>query len=271
MTLLMRSHGSTVRRLTFLSPQLQVAHHLHSSAKAAAAAPGFFELRQSEVRPPGMRDFSDLVKSHPITAMRPRGIWTTDVGESMTRVYHLYHWIDYNERDKQHAAFRQSAEFSDVSRRMADSVTQESCSIFAEATPMLAAVGLPGMLDYAVPASASSPPSVGVYELRKYQLKLGYTTVPRFLELYQEGLVDKLAADKSGQSELVSLLHSEAGAAPLNTVIELWRHTSLQGSQISRAASRAAPVWRKAVGDIAELAVTFNTQFLRPTEGSPLQ
>ena len=93
---------------------------------------------------------------------------------------------------------------------------------------------------------------------------LGYATVPKFLELYGPGLVDKLAVDDSGESKLLSLLHSEAGVAPLNTVVELWRHESAQGAQRSRVASRGATTWRKAIGDIAEIATRFETQLLRP-------
>ena len=66
------------------------------------------------------------------------------------------------------------------------------------------------------------------YELRTYQLQLGYPTVPSFLELYADGLRDKLSADDSGASTLVTLLYSDVG--PLNMVVELWRHERLERS-----------------------------------------
>ena len=88
--------------------------------------------------------------------------------------------------------------------------------------------------------------------------------MPRFLELYAAGLADKLAVDDTGESTLVSLLHSEAGVAPLNTVIELWRHDSAQGSMRSRVKSREATTWRAAIGDIAAISTRFETQLLAP-------
>ena len=36
---------------------------------------------------------------------------------------------------------------------------------------------------------------MGVYEIQRYQLKLGYDTVPNFLQLYDEVLPSKLNAD----------------------------------------------------------------------------
>lgn len=110
----------------------------------------------------------------------------------------------------------------------------------------------------------STLPSSGIYELRTYQLVLGYDTVPQFCQIYVQGLADKMAADTTGQSQLKALLSSEAGAAQLNTVLELWRHESIDGSQESRAASRHALKWRAAVQQIARLAVRFDTQLLAP-------
>ena len=105
------------------------------------------------------------------------------------------------------------------------------------------------------------------WELRKYQLQLGYDTVPRFLELYKEGLKDKLAADDSGASELATLLYSDSG--PLNVVVELWRHETMQRAQDSRKASRKATKWRSAINEIAKLSTSFDTRFMRPMLFSP--
>jgi len=103
--------------------------------------------------------------------------------------------------------------------------------------------------------------------MRTYQLSLGYSTVPTFLELYSEGLRDKLAADDSGASQLATLLYSDSGS--LNTVIELWRHESMQRAQESRVASRKATKWKHAIGEIAKLATEFRTLYMRPLEASP--
>ena len=59
-----------------------------------------------------------------------------------------------------------------------------------------------------------------------------------------------------------------ADCGPLNLVIELWRHESLERSMASRQASRKATKWRHAVEQIAGLAHTFDTQMLRPLPSS---
>lgn len=122
----------------------------------------------------------------------------------------------------------------------------------------------------------------GIIELRKYQLKLGYDTVPKFLRLYSEALPSKLnAAGTHPTTELVTILVSDVGR--LNTVYEVWKHggevSSGQGSasvcgmqamEQSRQASRGVKEWRKGIAEIADLAVTFDTSILTPLEFSPL-
>lgn len=100
--------------------------------------------------------------------------------------------------------------------------------------------------------------TLGLYEMRTYSLILGYDVVPRFCDLYMAGLEDKKKHDD--KAEFVTLLASEGGALPLNTVIELWKHDNIEASQQSRAASRHALKWRAAVADIAKLAVTFRSE-----------
>ena len=137
--------------------------------------------------------------------------------------------------------------------------------LMIEATDALHVCGLPGAAGFPLRLNEHS---AGVaWEMRTYQLVLGYHAVPKFTELYAEGLRDKLAADDSGASELVTLLYSDCG--PLNNVMELWRHESLERSQASRVASRAAPKWRAAIDQIAGLSVSFDTQFMRPLPCSP--
>ena len=134
-----------------------------------------------------------------------------------------------------------------------------------KATACLEECGLPGSGGFN--PHPSDEPEMVAWELRKYQLQLGYDTVPRFLELYKEGLKDKLAADDSGASELATLLYSDSG--PLNVVVELWRHETMQRAQDSRKASRKATKWRSAINEIAKLSTSFDTRFMRPMRFSP--
>lgn len=59
---------------------------------------------------------------------------------------------------------------------------------------------------------------------------------------------------------------------PLNEVIELWRHgKGCNAMDASRQAAREASEWRKSIGQIAELAVSFVSTIHKPTEFSPWQ
>jgi hypothetical protein len=123
--------------------------------------------------------------------------------------------------------------------------------------------------------------SSSIVELRKYQLKLGYDTVPKFLRIYSTALPSKLNADGTHPTtELVTVLVSDVGT--LNTVYEVWKHggeivgrdtsfCGLQAMEMSRQASRGAAEWRDGIAQMAELATTFDTTILRPVGCSPLQ
>ena len=110
-----------------------------------------------------------------------------------------------------------------------------------------------------------------IYEFRRYQLKLGYDTVPKFLDMYEGGLPSKLQAEGTDPTtNLITLLYSECG--PLNEVIEIWRHgAGTTAMDRSRVAARKATEWRNAIANIAGLAETFTSTIHRPTDYSPLR
>lgn len=215
-------------------------------------APGLFELRTDQVDPGSM---SAYLEEHEQTARDRQQIFPgwlfmgkTEIGGNVHSVRHLYHWADYDERD--HA--RSRAEDSPLyhghqSKHMGPALpmpslrqklVSSSSVAMVEATACLQSCGLPGAMGFRVHrdrrgstlVAADNDDTAVAWELRTYQLRLGYDTVPRFLELYGEGLADKLSADDSGASQLATLLYSDSGS--LNVVMELWRHESLQRSQV---------------------------------------
>lgn len=181
--------------------------------------------------------------------------WRTDLGGNPTHVHALHKWNDYDARDAQRAGT--APHYADLEPLSAISLV--------EATQTLQTCGLLGADKWALKTPKTS--ALVAWEQRRYQLKLGYDSVPTFLSLYESGLSDKLAADDSGASELVTLLYSDNGS--LNVVIELWRHESIARAQDSRVASRKATKWRSAINEIAHITTSFETQFMRPIKGSP--
>lgn len=270
------------------------ARHL-SSSSAPFAKPGFFELRTDEVLPGMMGKYMDVHNSSSTErkALFPGwlGIWKTELGGSVHNVHHIYHWNDYDQRDRLRATvFDHPMWFGNEDGPMqgggADQdnllplptlrhkLSSSQSVVMLEATDALHACGLVGAAGFEEAHPFAAAPSSGgvpqvVYELRRYQLVLGYPTVPRFLDLYTAGLQDKLKADDTGASQLVTLLYSDCG--PLNVVIELWRHESMQRAQDSRVASRKAAKWKEAIGEIAQLTTSFSTSFMRPLRASPWQ
>ena len=209
------------------------------------------ELERDAVRPKCLEAYAEAaaVDSRARAALDPGHLGSFRVRAGRTSsIYHLSTFADWEGRRAR-----------DLSR-VAPGLDATENSIFAEATATLADAGVRGL---AAGGALDATPRA-VFEMRTYALKLGYDTVPDFLALYGRGLVDKLRVDDSGASRLVTLLYAEAGAAPLNTVVELWRHESAAGSQRSREASRGAAEWRAAIGEIAKLAVRFETQLLAP-------
>eukprot|EP00667_Euglena_gracilis_P022734 EG_transcript_25445 len=136
-------------------------------------------------------------------------------------------------------------------------IQQQASTVFVEATPALEGAGLPGAAAFQSPAP-TTPGSI--YEFRQYQLRLGYDTVPSFLKFYSAGLPSKLRADP--RATLVTVLYSDLGV--LNTVIEVWRHDSVQAMMDSRVASRGAQEWRSAIASIASLANSFHNNIFHP-------
>ena len=251
----------------------------------STAKSGFFELRVDTVAPGQISSF--LVETSRIAALPQvkkqlpagfKGMWKTELGGSLNKVYQLYHWDSYDQRDATcSSGFEVEGNHSPVEMAnmmlpfptQREKLTEMRSMVMNEATECLQAAGLPGALQWNPPHTDASKRPAVAYELRTYQLVLGYSTVPKFLELYSAGLRDKLEADDSGASSLASLLYSDSGS--LNVVMELWRHESLERSQASRQASRKATKWRDAINEIAGLSVSFDTQFLRPLPLSPWQ
>jgi len=53
------------------------------------------------------------------------------------------------------------------------------------------------------------------------------------------------------------------------SVIEIWRHKSVDDMMISRESGRNAIEWRKSIKELALLATSFNTSINQPTIWSP--
>jgi len=240
-----------------------------ASARSASSSP-LVELREYRLNceraadyVKAASDFADLRKE-----IFPLRLFTVpETGGLLNVATHFYGYAGgHAERDAARSAQQSDARWRQYSKLSRPGVNEQHSLLFAEA-PLVASFGLHGMQDAACPGGNPAPGCI--YELRRYQLRLGYDTVPRFLEAYGRGLPSKLgAAGTDATTSLVTLLYTEVGS--LNEVIELWRHGGgTTAMEASRQAARGAKEWRNAIAEIAGLAVSFTSTIHRPLGFSP--
>jgi hypothetical protein len=192
-----------------------------------------------------------------------------ETGGQLNVATHAYYYGGgHQERDEKRGIQAQDEDWKNYVGTIRPHVHTQSSLIFVEA---------PSIVDdfEAVSGLAKVPDSKAgkdcILEIRRYKLKLGYDTVPRFLELYGNGLPSKLEAEGNDPTtSLVTLLYSEVGR--LNEVIEIWRHgNGTAAMEQSRVAARAANEWRSAIAGIADLAIEFTSTIHKPAAFSPIK
>lgn len=192
-----------------------------------------------------------------------------DTGGRLDVATHFYYYEGGHEmRNMALAGAASDPEWASYLATALPCVAAKHSSLFAEAPLVASTEGVCGLLGS--PAAVDSGGGC-IYEVRRYRLKLGYDTVPKFLNLYGAGLPSKLAAEGTDPStSLTTVLYSEVGN--LNEVIELWRHGGgTAAMERSRVAARTAPEWRDAIAQIAGLAKNFTSTIHRPAPFSPWQ
>jgi hypothetical protein len=246
----------------------RVRRHFSSSTPASQA---IIELREYELFPEHAANYmkettessSDLVSLAPL-----RFFSLPETGGKLHVATHGYYYAGgLAERDKVRRSMEENSEWQTYIEKTKSSVQSQKSTLFVEA-PLVRQMDLPGL------ANAPEIQMLGddcILELRRYKLKLGYDTVPRFLELYNSGLPSKLNAEGTDPTtSLISLLYCEVGR--LNEVIEIWRHgEGTAAMEQSRAAARGANEWRSAIASIADLALEFNNTIHKPVSFSPIK
>jgi hypothetical protein len=223
------------------------------------------ELREYELKPSDASTY--LQKANAAGALRKelmplRLFATPDTGGQLNTAFHLYFHRSLQHRDDTARAMRDNArwlEFADDSRRHCD---KQSSRIYCEAPFVAASHG-------GIATESIHSPGGGLYEVRRYQLVLGYDVVPKFIDNYCSGLDSKLEVSREAGSRFCSLLYTEVGS--LNEVIEIWRHEGVAGMEQCRVLSRHSQLWKKAIGSIAPLALRFNNTLLKPAPFSNWQ
>ena len=189
-----------------------------------------------------------------------------ETGGQLQVFTHWYCYEDHAARDRARRGMPKDQRWVDYLKAIRPCVDTQVSTIFVEAS-LVQDFGLHGLKNAACPSSTTNEicdESLTIYELRRYQLKLGYDTVPKFLDHYAKGLPSKLeAAGTHPSTSLCSVLYSDIGS--LNEVIELWRHGGGSNGMVqSREAARSASEWKSAIASIADLAISFRSTVHKP-------
>jgi hypothetical protein len=237
------------------------------------------ELREYNLSPQHVDSYNKATTNASLTRkeLLPLRLFSLpETGGMLNVATHMYYFQGgFQERNERRKAMDTNSDWKAYLQSVKPFMVDQKSTIFVEA-PLVSEIegvcGLkPGNIEQLYDQhSDDASSSESILELRRYQLKLGYDTVPKFLALYGAGLPSKLNAPGTDPStSLVTLLYSEVGQ--LNEVIEVWRHGSTSAMEQSRVAARGATEWKKSIAEIASLANVFTSTIHKPLPFSPLK
>jgi hypothetical protein len=229
------------------------------------------ELRECNLKPEFAVSYADATTKAAalLKSLVPLRLFSfLDTGGQLNTATHAYYYSGgHSERNAKQRDMIMNSEWKAHINECRPFIQTQQSNIFVEALLVKEMEGISGLAKI----SESLPGNDCILEFRRYKLILGYDTVPTFMSLYASGLPSKLhAAGTDPTTSLVTLLYCEVGR--LNEVIEIWRHgDGVAAMERSRHAARSALAWRKAIGDIAPLAIEFTSTIHKPTLFSPLK
>jgi len=252
------------------APAPRAAPRCPSPRPAAAAAagrdPGLLEWRTYHLHPEGQTAY--MAQSAEYAGLRRkvfpnwRGFWSCDVGGALNAVHHVYHWESVSQRSEHRARAAENADWAAYVSAGKQYLRTQEATLFRSTSAVLDAAKAASLEEF-----SPEPADAAVYELRTYRLKLGYDTVPKFLEAFAQGVPHKIAADTV--SELAFFGFVDVGR--LNKVIELWRYPSAEASMRAREASRGVQQWRDTIAAVTPLVQDFHSEILLPAAFSPVR
>lgn len=230
------------------------------------------ELREYELIPSKVIEYiqETTISSDVRKSLLPLRIFTMpETGGNINIATHFYYYEGgFSQRNEKRKRMGSNEDWKAYLQVARPCMVSQKSSIFVEAPIVKEFSQLSGLK--AETPDQRETNSECIFEFRRYHLKLGYETVPLFLDYYGKGLPSKLSAPGTDPTtSFITLLYSEVGQ--LNEVIEIWRHGSTDAMERSRVAARSAAEWRNAIGEIAKLANVFTSTIHKPLSFSPLR
>lgn len=191
-----------------------------------------------------------------------------DTGGQLNVATHVYYYAGgHPERDASRSQMKENPQWQAYLEESKPFIQNEASAILVESPFMKQFSDIQGLANDIENDRSNNC----IFEIRIYNLILGYDTVPKFMKLYEAGLPSKLDAEGTDPTtSLITLLYSEVGR--LNEVIEIWRHgDGTAAMERSRVAARGAIPWRNSIAEIAPLAIDFTSTIHKPMSFSPLK
>tara|TARA_B110000977_G_scaffold201839_1_gene299147 strand:+ start:4500 stop:5144 length:645 start_codon:yes stop_codon:yes gene_type:complete len=199
------------------------------------------------------------------------GSFKTTIGGDVNEIVEVIHHSDYDARDDTLEIMRTDPGYRAFTEQTHKMLQTQTSEMFLPATKVLQVAG--GEPDaetrWRRMFSDDKNKKPGAFELRTYQLELGYNPIPKLVDLMAAGLPSKLKSDTERKGTLVGMFFSDVGR--LNQFIEIWRYDTNADHIRVRESARTANKWRSTIGEIAPMVQMFDTKLTVPTAFSPVQ
>ena len=131
-----------------------------------------------------------------------------ETGGQLNVATHFYYYEGgIEQRDETRNKALQNEEWKTFLGESKPFVLTQQSNLYAEA-PLVYKHNLCGMRT----EMSTNQDTNAIYEIRKYRMQLGYDTVPKYLQYFEEGLPSKLAATGNDpSSQLCTVLYTEVG------------------------------------------------------------
>ena len=253
------------------------------------------ELRQYQLHPSQSSFYAQRVQTSPlrdgVLPLAFFGVVETGAIPLHTAV-HMYHYPGgHAERSEKRSALSTNGEWNEYLGEVRPCMMQHSSGTYVEADFVKDLDGVAGLkrwVDAAAKDEHRQEEKSGsgcLVELRKYQLKLGYSTniggdiLQAFLQMQSHSLPSRLEAEGVHHTtQLVTVLVGSVGN--MNTVYEVWKHggrgeedaeedcCGWKAMEQSSLASGGTTEWRMV---LAELVESVDTTVVKPLEFSPMR
>lgn len=188
---------------------------------------------------------------------------TTDTGGSLNVMSHFYDYASLEEREALRGTQAGNKDWQAYLSQSRPCCLLQKSTIWHEALFVGDIAEETGFTVESLGSSGADAKGT-LYEIVRYKLKVGYDVASDFMSAHEKSIrLKQEAIAGTTTSQFCSVLLSEFGAK--NEVIELWRHSSMEGLLRMHEASRTNQTWKESIQRIAPITMEVTSTLTRPT------